>query len=279
MPVVLMIREDDETHSVVLTAKPIVMGRSSSCDIKLSDDKISSRHLAIKLNKANRVIIKDLGSTNGTYLNGLKVDESYLMIADQLMIGAVSLWIDEGQLSLKERRILIRADAVAPVKFINLQGTSSSANIPSKPAEPAQAKIAKKAPEPLRPAPSNKKEVEELKNIEEVQEEKVFDDEDHGQEFHSSSREPSSSHQSLKDRIVNKTKNKKPSSPGVGIAVNKKEGQFDLEESSGATQMIKINKKGPQKSDKKVLIKKSKVKEKPKPESIVDKLKKILRLG
>lgn len=125
MPIVLFIREEDEVHSVLLSHKPIVMGRSSSCDIRLSDEKISSRHIALKVNSSGKVIIKDLGSTNGTYLNGSLIEESLLMLEDQLFIGAVSLWIDPDQLSIREKQILTRVDGATKLKFINLKGSNT----------------------------------------------------------------------------------------------------------------------------------------------------------
>lgn len=140
MPVVLLIREEDEVHSVVLSQKPIVMGRSSSCDIRLTDEKISSRHLALKVNSSGKVIIKDLGSTNGTYLNGSQVEESVLMLDDQLFIGAVSLWIDPDQLSVKERQHLTRVDGQAKVKFINLKDTNTQNPSPRAPTPPPEVK-------------------------------------------------------------------------------------------------------------------------------------------
>jgi predicted component of type VI protein secretion system len=140
MPVVLLIREEDEVHSVVLSKKPIVMGRSSSCDIRLSDEKISSRHLALMVNSSGKVIIKDLGSTNGTILNGSQIEDAVLMLEDQLMIGAVRLWIDPDQLSARERQILTRSESPAKLKFINLKDTSTQNAKPSAPSLPTEIK-------------------------------------------------------------------------------------------------------------------------------------------
>jgi pSer/pThr/pTyr-binding forkhead associated (FHA) protein len=234
MPVVLLIREEDDTHSVVLTEKPIIMGRSSSCDVKLSDDKISSRHLAIKLNKSGRVIIKDLESTNGTFLNGAKIDEAYLMTNDQLMIGQVSIWLDETQLNIKERKTHLRSDQAPQVKFINLQGDGTQSTNDS----PPQA---------------------------EADHESEQDTGSHG-----------SAKEALKERIIKKSQEKKVD-PDLGVAINKNEGQFDLEESSGITKIISIQKKQGKKVQKKVSIApKSKPVEKK--QGLLGKIKQILNL-
>jgi pSer/pThr/pTyr-binding forkhead associated (FHA) protein len=156
MPVVLLIREEDEVHSVVLSQKPIVMGRSSSCDIRLTDEKISSKHLALKVNSSGKVIIKDLGSTNGTYLNGSQIEDALLMLEDQLVIGGVSLWIDPEQLTPKEKQPLTRLEAPAKLKFINLKQTNTRVDVPSKPTkvppkpqkDSFTASLARKLPDP-----------------------------------------------------------------------------------------------------------------------------------
>jgi FHA domain len=47
---------------------PTVIGRSPECDVQLSDTYLSSRHARFS-NDQGDLIIEDLGSTNGTYVN------------------------------------------------------------------------------------------------------------------------------------------------------------------------------------------------------------------
>src|SRR5579863_619146 len=50
-----------------------VVGRDAAADIRIVDDGISREHLEL-LVEGERVSIRDLGSTNGTYCNGSRVD-------------------------------------------------------------------------------------------------------------------------------------------------------------------------------------------------------------
>ncbi len=79
----------------------IVIGRSSELDMVLVEEMVSRKHARIAL--AEGVIsIADLGSTNGTFVNGEKVDEGTLKEGDRVLIGTnilkvVSLAQDGGE--------------------------------------------------------------------------------------------------------------------------------------------------------------------------------------
>ena len=55
-----------------LDSEPVVIGRGSDCQIKLDDDYSSTRHARI-FSSESQWWVEDLGSTNGTYLNGQRV--------------------------------------------------------------------------------------------------------------------------------------------------------------------------------------------------------------
>ncbi len=52
----------------------ITIGRSQECDIKIENLSVSKKHLIISQDIENNLLIKDLGSTNCTYINGKKID-------------------------------------------------------------------------------------------------------------------------------------------------------------------------------------------------------------
>jgi pSer/pThr/pTyr-binding forkhead associated (FHA) protein len=67
--------------------KPIILiGRHQECDIQIPSRKISRRHCCIAL-VADHLVIRDLGSTNGIRINGVKVVEGNLRPNDELTIG------------------------------------------------------------------------------------------------------------------------------------------------------------------------------------------------
>jgi predicted component of type VI protein secretion system len=67
--------------------KPIILiGRHQECDIQIPSRKISRRHCCIAM-LSDHLVIRDLGSTNGVRINGIKVVEGNLQPNDELTIG------------------------------------------------------------------------------------------------------------------------------------------------------------------------------------------------
>jgi hypothetical protein len=66
------------------------IGRSSSCDLVLADDAVSRRHAEIAL-RGGLCAIRDLGSSNGTYVNGRPVTRARLRRGDELQLGETFL--------------------------------------------------------------------------------------------------------------------------------------------------------------------------------------------
>ncbi|MBH23159.1 MAG: GGDEF domain-containing protein [Myxococcales bacterium] len=64
----------------------VLIGRSSKTDIRIDEDSIS-RHHALLINDGNRVILRDLDSTNGTYVNDVQIKERTLNDSDQIRVG------------------------------------------------------------------------------------------------------------------------------------------------------------------------------------------------
>ena len=64
----------------------IVIGRASDLDMVLVEDMVSRRHARI-VNQGGRIRIEDLGSTNGTFVNGERVSQSDLHEGDRVLIG------------------------------------------------------------------------------------------------------------------------------------------------------------------------------------------------
>jgi two-component system cell cycle response regulator len=69
-----------------LNASSMVIGRSSKCDIQIDQESISRNHSKI-VNTGKSILVRDLGSTNGTYVNDEPVDEYVLRDGDLLKIG------------------------------------------------------------------------------------------------------------------------------------------------------------------------------------------------
>ncbi|HUH05297.1 MAG TPA: DUF4388 domain-containing protein [Kofleriaceae bacterium] len=66
--------------------REIIIGRSSDLDMVLVEDMVSRRHAKITTTEAD-VYIQDMGSTNGTFVNGEKVARSRLAEGDRILVG------------------------------------------------------------------------------------------------------------------------------------------------------------------------------------------------
>jgi len=66
--------------------REIIIGRSSDLDMVLVEDMVSRKHAKISTDQ-NVVTIQDLGSTNGTFVNGEKVRKADLKDGDRILIG------------------------------------------------------------------------------------------------------------------------------------------------------------------------------------------------
>ena len=77
-------------HRVAIADQPITIGRLAECEIALSDPNISRRHAELR-REGDAVYVIDLGSTNGTKVNGVRVRQQRLANADVITIGVTSL--------------------------------------------------------------------------------------------------------------------------------------------------------------------------------------------
>ncbi|HYD09204.1 MAG TPA: DUF3662 and FHA domain-containing protein [Acidimicrobiales bacterium] len=65
----------------------ITVGRAAECEVRLTDTSVSRRHAEIRANGDGTWTVKDLGSTNGTKVNGATVNERKLKDGDTISTG------------------------------------------------------------------------------------------------------------------------------------------------------------------------------------------------
>jgi pSer/pThr/pTyr-binding forkhead associated (FHA) protein len=76
----------DEGFRILLDKPILLVGRDSECDIQLDSRKVSRRHCCIaQVN--DYLVVRDLNSTNGIRINGVRVIEGNLRAGDELTIG------------------------------------------------------------------------------------------------------------------------------------------------------------------------------------------------
>src|SRR5262245_35340379 len=65
----------------------IVMGRGDKVDIRLVDEGISREHAQLVRQAETTILLEDLGSTNGTFCNGVRVQKQALSDGDKILLG------------------------------------------------------------------------------------------------------------------------------------------------------------------------------------------------
>ena len=90
---------------VTLKGAEMVIGRTSGCDHVIDLPMISSRHARL-FRSADRVLIEDLGSSNGTFVNGQRIDRPIeLTPADVIGLGSYTLTLDPASWSEDKRKL------------------------------------------------------------------------------------------------------------------------------------------------------------------------------
>lgn len=154
MAIVIIVKMENGKEKLRLTAKATTIGRSSKANFKIPDENLSSIHASFELTHDHNVLVKDLGSTNGTFLNGSQIQESHIYVDDEVLIGANIFYISKGELTQKEAKQLTRDFERTNMSFVKLndkmspkEATKSVSRVATKLAESQGKEPPKKASE------------------------------------------------------------------------------------------------------------------------------------
>ncbi len=75
---------------VAVDKQAVTLGRMPGSNVVIDDPKVSRQHAQVYVDQ-DRVILVDLGSTNGTYVNGVRVSRTELHNQDEITIGAAHI--------------------------------------------------------------------------------------------------------------------------------------------------------------------------------------------
>jgi pSer/pThr/pTyr-binding forkhead associated (FHA) protein len=84
----VLFKKGGERKTFVLPGKHVLMGRAKDCDFWIPVLSVSRRHCELTLENTT-LHIHDLGSRNGTYVNGMKVTNASLRPGDFIRVGPV----------------------------------------------------------------------------------------------------------------------------------------------------------------------------------------------
>ncbi|WP_258359458.1 FhaA domain-containing protein [Moorella sulfitireducens] len=80
----------DAGRTFLLQPGKHILGRQPACDFILTDEQVSRRHCQLE-EVHDRVLLVDLGSRNGTLVNGKKVERAFLKPGDRMQVGRTVL--------------------------------------------------------------------------------------------------------------------------------------------------------------------------------------------
>ena len=134
-----------QLHDIAVPMGTFFIGRGVDCQLSLDDAMVSRRHAALRI-YAGSATIEDLGSRNGVFLNGVRIDKSEpLHDGDQIRIGSHDLSFYESdeshpQSSQRAQRATRREMQISDLREIEPQDpteqtsivTGSMANVPSR---------------------------------------------------------------------------------------------------------------------------------------------------
>ena len=112
----LLVVDGPDSGKDILLHKPVIkVGTKEGNDLRLADDTVSRHHMEIHHLK-DGYLLKDLGSTNGSFMDGVRVKEAYLRPGALIKIGNTSL-----EFHIKEEKI-----GLAPSKRTSICGLQGS---------------------------------------------------------------------------------------------------------------------------------------------------------
>ncbi len=144
VPRVLVIKGPDEGKQFELTEPALTVGRESTNRIRLHDTEVSRRHAEFRLTD-DGVVFLDVGSANGSFVNGLKVQQATLRSGDQILVGQTTLVYSAGrpdQLAARDApgddlsgkiSIITRADVELSSAIIKTIGETEGSRILAQP--------------------------------------------------------------------------------------------------------------------------------------------------
>jgi signal transduction histidine kinase len=107
-----VIQGADQGKRFELSPRPMALGRDGSNPIRLHDNEVSRRHAEMRPAEEGSFRIVDLGSANGTFVNGQPVDQAALHSGDHVRLGKTVMLYSEGN-GAQERDLTQRVDLLS----------------------------------------------------------------------------------------------------------------------------------------------------------------------
>lgn len=116
----VLLREGGERRTFALTHDVTTIGRAEGCDMRIPLGEVSRKHCSIVKSDDDQLVIQDLGSSNGTFVNSRRVQQVALAAGDQIRVGSV--------------RFVVQIDGKPPESELDDFTTVSERTAPEQPA-------------------------------------------------------------------------------------------------------------------------------------------------
>ena len=84
----VMFKASGQRKELSISRAATVIGRGEDCDLRIPIISVSRRHAELRISDAG-IKIRDLGSSNGTYVNNQRINESDLKAGDRMAVGPI----------------------------------------------------------------------------------------------------------------------------------------------------------------------------------------------
>jgi pSer/pThr/pTyr-binding forkhead associated (FHA) protein len=82
----VLVRSDLSQLEIQIKHSPEVIGRHTDCKVRIPDPSVSRQHCEISI-ADGKIMLRDLGSSNGTYVNRKRITQIELAAGDMIAIG------------------------------------------------------------------------------------------------------------------------------------------------------------------------------------------------
>ncbi|MEM6639777.1 MAG: GGDEF domain-containing protein [Pseudomonadota bacterium] len=121
-PYLSIVHPRDAILSFELSHGGLVLGRGLDCDVQLPAGVISRHHCRVSC-VGQSIVVEDLASTNGTFVDGQRIDRAFLTPSNQLRIGPFLLKLEyKGLMEIEAQNQLLKAARLDPVTGIANRG-------------------------------------------------------------------------------------------------------------------------------------------------------------